>query len=119
MAEDEVVRYERDGALARITLNRPQYSNAQNSAMTYALDDAFYRAGDPDEVKVIILSGAGKHFSAGHDIGTPDATSTRPFRGGPACGGTTSASLVRRTAWLARKRSTSACAGAGANCRSR
>jgi enoyl-CoA hydratase len=69
--EDDVVRYARDGALARITLNRPEYGNAQNSRMTYALDDAFYRASDDDEVKVVILSGAGKHFSAGHDIGTP------------------------------------------------
>jgi enoyl-CoA hydratase len=69
--EDEVVRYERDGAVARVTLNRPKYGNAQNSKMTYALDDAFYRAADDDEVRVVILAGAGKHFSAGHDIGTP------------------------------------------------
>jgi enoyl-CoA hydratase len=54
-----------------ITLNRPQYRNAQNSKMTYALDAAFYRAAADDEVKVIVLGGAGKHFSAGHDIGTP------------------------------------------------
>jgi enoyl-CoA hydratase len=52
-------------------MNRPEYGNAQNSAMTYALDDAFYAAAADDEVKVIILAGAGKHFSAGHDIGTP------------------------------------------------
>jgi enoyl-CoA hydratase len=84
MTEDDVVRYERDGALARITLNRPQYGNAQNSAMTYALDDAFYRAAADDEVKVIILSGAGKHFSAGHDIGTPgrDIDTSFPRRAG-------------------------------------
>jgi enoyl-CoA hydratase len=82
--EDEVVRYEREGALARITLNRPQYGNAQNSKMTYALDDAFYRAAADDEVKVIVLSGAGKHFSAGHDIGTPgrDIDQTFPRRAG-------------------------------------
>jgi enoyl-CoA hydratase/carnithine racemase len=67
---DEIL-YERDGAIARITLNRPEYGNAQNSAMTYALDDAFYRAAADDEVRVAVLSGAGKHFSAGHDIGTP------------------------------------------------
>jgi enoyl-CoA hydratase len=71
MTEADVVLYERDGAIARVTLNRPEYSNAQNSKMTYALDDAFYRAAADDEVSVIILSGAGKHFSAGHDIGTP------------------------------------------------
>jgi enoyl-CoA hydratase len=39
--------------------------------MTYALDAAFQRAVDDDTVKVIVLAGAGKHFSAGHDIGTP------------------------------------------------
>jgi len=51
-------------------MNRPEYGNAQNSAMTYALDDAFYAAAADDEVKVIILAGAGKHFSAGHDLGS-------------------------------------------------
>jgi len=68
---DDVVRYEADGAIARVTMNRPEYGNAQNSAMTYALDDAFYRAAADDDVAVVVLSGAGKHFSAGHDIGTP------------------------------------------------
>lgn len=67
----EVVLYRKDGAIAVITMNRPQYRNAQNSAMTYALDQAFYQAAADDEVKVVILAGAGKHFSAGHDIGTP------------------------------------------------
>ena len=68
---DEVVEYAVDGAIARVTMNRPEFGNAQNSAMTYALDDAFYRAAADDEVAVIVLAGAGKHFSAGHDIGTP------------------------------------------------
>src|SRR5580704_9262852 len=68
---DEVVQYEVDGAIARVTMNRPEYGNAQNSAMTYALDDAFYRAAADDDVTVVVLAGAGKHFSAGHDIGTP------------------------------------------------
>lgn len=65
------VEYERTGPVALVTMNRPEYRNAQNSAMTYALDAAFVRAVDDDEVKVIVLAGAGKHFSAGHDIGTP------------------------------------------------
>jgi enoyl-CoA hydratase len=65
------VDYERRDAVAMVTMNRPEYRNAQNSAMTYALDAAFVRAVDDDEVKVIVLAGAGKHFSAGHDIGTP------------------------------------------------
>lgn len=66
-----VVLYRKDGPIAVVTLNRPEYRNAQNSKMTYALDAAFYRAADDDEVKVIVLGGAGRHFSAGHDIGTP------------------------------------------------
>ena len=70
-ADHEVVRYETDGPVAVVTLNRPEYRNAQNSAMTYALDDAFARAVDDDEVRAIVLVGEGEHFSAGHDIGSP------------------------------------------------
>nr|WP_069082592.1 enoyl-CoA hydratase [Pseudomonas sp. TCU-HL1] len=70
-AEEQVVQYEVQGPLALVTLHRPEYHNAQNSRMTYALDAAFRRACDDDSVKVIVLRGAGKHFSAGHDIGTP------------------------------------------------
>jgi enoyl-CoA hydratase len=75
----DVVTYEQEGAIARVTMNRPDYRNAQNSAMTYGLDDAFYRAAADDEVKVIVLAGAGSHFSAGHDIGTPERDVDRSF----------------------------------------
>jgi enoyl-CoA hydratase len=44
------VRYESRGRVAVITLNRPEYANAQNSAMTYALDAAFARAVDDDGI---------------------------------------------------------------------
>jgi enoyl-CoA hydratase len=69
--EQQVVTYERRGPVAVVTMNRPEYGNAQNSKMTYALDAAFTRAVDDGEVKVIVLAGSGKHFSGGHDIGTP------------------------------------------------
>lgn len=65
------VLYDVADGVARVTLNRPTYRNAQNVKMLYALDDAFSRAAADDDVKVIVLCGAGKHFSAGHDIGTP------------------------------------------------
>ncbi len=68
---DSPVRYEVEGAIAWVTLDRTKFHNVQNSQMTYALDDAFRRAVDDDAVKVIVLRGDGKHFSAGHDIGTP------------------------------------------------
>jgi enoyl-CoA hydratase len=71
MSDDEPVRYEVRGPTAVVTMDRPGYRNAQNSRMTYALDRAFQRAVDDDAVKVIVLAGAGPHFSAGHDIGTP------------------------------------------------
>ncbi|QNA93675.1 MULTISPECIES: enoyl-CoA hydratase [unclassified Microbacterium] len=69
---DAVVTYEVRGSTAIVRLNRPQYRNAQNSKVTYALDAAFTRAVDDDTVKVIVLGGNGKHFCAGHDIGTPE-----------------------------------------------
>ncbi|GAA4614780.1 enoyl-CoA hydratase [Saccharopolyspora hordei] len=83
-AEQAVVTYERRGRVAVVTMNRPDYRNAQNSVMTYALDDAFYRACEDDEVGVVVLAGAGEHFSAGHDIGSPgrDIDVSYPRRAG-------------------------------------
>ena len=68
---DSPVLYEVAEGVAWITMNRPQFNNAQNGQMTYALDDAFNRAVQDDAVGCIVLAGNGKHFSAGHDIGTP------------------------------------------------
>jgi enoyl-CoA hydratase len=73
------VRYERKDSTAIVTMDRPAYRNAQNSAMTYALDGAFARAVDDDEVSVIVLAGAGEHFSAGHDIGSPGRDVDKSF----------------------------------------
>ncbi|MBF7735251.1 enoyl-CoA hydratase [Rhodococcus erythropolis] len=69
--EADVVTYEVRDSVAFVTLNRPDYRNAQNSVVTYALDAAFQRAVEDDDVKVIVLAGNGPHFSAGHDLGTP------------------------------------------------
>jgi enoyl-CoA hydratase len=62
------VRYEARGPVALITLNRPDVRNAQNTKMTIALDEAFHRFAQDDDLAVAVLTGAGKHFSAGHDI---------------------------------------------------
>ena len=69
--EEHPILYETQNKIAYLTLNRPQYHNSQNSQMLYALDDAFYKATGDDAIKVIVLRANGKHFSAGHDIGTP------------------------------------------------
>lgn len=75
----EPVLYASQDGVATLTMNRPAFNNAQNSQMTYALDAAFRRAADDDSVKVIVLRGEGKHFSAGHDIGTPGRDINKPF----------------------------------------
>lgn len=76
---DEPVLYQAVDGIATLTMNRPDFNNAQNSQMTYALDACFRRAVDDDSVKVIVLRGTGKHFSAGHDIGTPGRDINKPF----------------------------------------
>lgn len=69
--EENPVIYQKSDNIAFLTLNRTKYHNSQNSQMLYALDDAFLKATSDDGVKVIVLKANGKHFSAGHDIGTP------------------------------------------------
>lgn len=76
---DEVVLYEERETTALVTMNRPAVRNAQNAKMTYALDAAFLRAINNDQIKVIVLRGNGPHFSAGHDIGTPERDIHKSF----------------------------------------
>lgn len=65
----ETVLYEIPApGVARITQNRPEARNAQNYQLTYDLNAAFDEAAADESVKVIILAGAGPHFSAGHDL---------------------------------------------------
>ena len=69
--EQDLVLYEQRGQVAIVTMNRPEFRNAQNAKMTHALDASFNRAIQDDDIKAIVLAGTGKHFSAGHDIGSP------------------------------------------------
>ncbi|HWD50900.1 MAG TPA: enoyl-CoA hydratase [Acidimicrobiales bacterium] len=64
----EVIRYEVDGAVATITMNRPEVANAQDTQLLDEMDAAFDEADADDDVRVVILAGAGKHFSSGHDL---------------------------------------------------
>ncbi|HEX4219723.1 MAG TPA: enoyl-CoA hydratase [Acidimicrobiales bacterium] len=67
MSEEAVV-YEVVGHVATITMNRPEAANAQNTAVIDGIDHFLDVADDDDEVRVVVLAGAGKHFSAGHDL---------------------------------------------------
>ncbi|MGE0386236.1 MAG: enoyl-CoA hydratase [Gammaproteobacteria bacterium] len=64
---ESLVQYEGIGAVARIWLDRPDKSNAQNTAMLDALDAAIRRAAADEAIRVVVLAGRGRHFSAGHD----------------------------------------------------
>lgn len=70
--QPQFIEYEVRGAVAWIWLARPNVGNAQNYRLLGQLDDAFKRAVEDDDVAVVVLGGRGKHFSAGHDIGTPE-----------------------------------------------
>ena len=64
---DEVL-YEREGRLAYVTLNRPERLNAFNAAVWEGLEANFAKANADPEVRVIILRGNGRAFSAGADV---------------------------------------------------
>ena len=65
---DGPVLLTRDGAIARLRLNRPQALNAIDSATAMALRDASERLAQDRSVRVVVMSGAGKGFMAGGDL---------------------------------------------------
>jgi enoyl-CoA hydratase len=81
----DLILYERIERVAVVTLNRPRYRNAQSRALLEELDAAFAEARADDEVRVIVLAGAGDHFSSGHDVGTDEEiedVARRPYAPG-------------------------------------
>jgi methylglutaconyl-CoA hydratase len=68
MAEENSVIYAVEGALARITLNRPEKRNALNDALIGNLKEALRSANDDSAVKVVVLAGAGPDFCSGADL---------------------------------------------------
>ena len=64
----ETIIYQAGGGIGRITLNRPQAMNALTPAMLKELKTAVLSAGKDDDVKVIVLTGAGRAFCAGVDL---------------------------------------------------
>lgn len=59
---------ERSGSVLRVTLNRPAKKNAMTSAMYNTLADVLNEAAKDDDVRVVVLDGAGDSFSAGNDV---------------------------------------------------
>jgi enoyl-CoA hydratase len=69
------------GKVARIILNRPKFLNAQSYLMLEELDSALKTATKDPECGAIVLSGLGRAFSAGHDIGTEEDKEYRKQQG--------------------------------------
>jgi len=65
---DPIVRVEKDGAIACVTMNRPEALNALNRALRAALVTTFTALADDDETEVVIFTGAGRAFTAGLDL---------------------------------------------------
>jgi enoyl-CoA hydratase len=72
MTLENFVRYELEGSVAVITLDRPQAANAQTPGVLKDLDEAWCRADQDPTAKVIVFKTSGKHFSAGHDMSGSD-----------------------------------------------
>jgi enoyl-CoA hydratase len=69
--------HERHGAVAVITLNRPERANAMEEAMWHELREAMREADGADAVRVVVLRGAGKHFTAGIDLAMLEGLAAR------------------------------------------
>ena len=79
MTEENTVLDEVQQGVLRLTLNRPDKLNSFNEAMHLALRSQIERAHEDAEIRAVLLTGAGRGFSAGQDLGDRD-----PRKGGPA-----------------------------------
>src|SRR5882757_7748938 len=70
-----------EGAVARLTLSRPERRNAITQPMMLELEDAFRQVAANPECRVLVLRGAGGHFSAGGDLDAMADTPAKPAHG--------------------------------------
>ena len=65
----DLLRVARSGPLATVTMNRPDSHNALNADLIEALTRCFEELAEDQETRVVVLSGEGRSFCAGADIG--------------------------------------------------
>lgn len=68
MADEQPVLYSVEGAIARITLNRPEKRNALNATVIAGLKEKLREASEDERVRMIVIAGAGKDFCSGADL---------------------------------------------------
>ncbi|TWI35874.1 2-(1,2-epoxy-1,2-dihydrophenyl)acetyl-CoA isomerase PaaG [Paracoccus sulfuroxidans] len=79
MTQSESILATLENGVLQITLNRPDKLNSFNEEMHMALRAAIQRAHDEPEIRAVLLTGSGRGFCAGQDLGDRD-----PRKGGPA-----------------------------------
>jgi enoyl-CoA hydratase/carnithine racemase len=79
----ETIKYEVADNILTLTLNRPEKLNAFNATMQREMIDAFDKADADDDIRVIIVTGAGRAFCAGADLSSGANTFDRDARRGP------------------------------------
>lgn len=97
----DTIRYETDGSILTITLNRPDKLNAYTAQMGRELADAIGQADADDAIRAVILTGEGRGFCAGADISegagsfdTQGGAGAKNFGGGASQGRTGGAGFV-------------------------
>ncbi len=81
---DDLVRYEVDGGIARLTINAPDRGNSLTAAMRDRLADRFIESSADLHVRVVVLRGAGKrHFCTGAALGGPQQPGQAQPEGAP------------------------------------
>jgi 2-(1,2-epoxy-1,2-dihydrophenyl)acetyl-CoA isomerase len=76
-SESEILRLSRQGEALRIELNRPQALNALSRELDEELLETFKTVGADDSIRAVMITGAGRAFSAGADISGPRADDRR------------------------------------------
>src|SRR5882762_5111844 len=74
--DNATILYSVEGGITRITMNRPEKRNALNDELIAGLKDALRRAHHEEEVRVVLLSGAGEDFCSGADLAALQKIST-------------------------------------------
>lgn len=79
MGEYETLRWEREGNVATVTLDRPEKLNAMSARMFDEIETVFRRAAQEDDVRCLVVTGAGGAFCSGADLTDPANQVTAPI----------------------------------------
>ncbi|HYW04824.1 MAG TPA: enoyl-CoA hydratase [Gammaproteobacteria bacterium] len=112
---NDTVQYQAGDGVATITLNRPDKLNAMNPALIGAAVDAIQRAASDEDVRVVVLTGAGRGFCVGGDLSAGGFGGDLPLQGQVARlrGSMRSAQLLHEMPKVTIAAINGACAGAG------